>query len=106
MEIEQKIKEVNDYFVNKLVNKDYEIQITDKYSVTVMIDGKYTFSIWISNGYKHISCDVASQTSFMVLDFTEYQKLDIYNNLNSIHKANIEQDELELYNKLKTKYEK
>ena len=106
MNIYQKIKEVNDYFVNKLVNKDYEIQITDKHSVTLSIDDLYVFTIWLSNGYKHVCTDVSTTVSFMVLVFTEEQKQIIYDNLCHTYNKNIEQDELELYNKLKTKYEK
>ena len=49
--METKIKEVQDYFKNKLLSGDFKIIKQDQYSVTVEVDSKYNFELWTANMY-------------------------------------------------------
>jgi len=44
-----KIKEVHDYFKNKLLLGDFKIIKTEEHTMSVLIDNEYKFTIWIGN---------------------------------------------------------
>jgi len=71
--MENQIKQVNDYFVDKLLNEDFTVESIDQYRVNVVIDGKYHFSLWIGNNQYFFNC-YQHAYSFMDLDFDDVQK--------------------------------
>lgn len=77
--IEQKIAEVQQYFINKLVEADFEIEDGDQFSLKVLVDGKYKFNIWIANGVDCISAQIGIGAVFMALpEFNSIQKKILY----------------------------
>ena len=76
--MDSQIKEVQDYFINKIIERDYNIVDSDGYTVTISIDKKYYFEIWISNGASNIR---TYNNSFMQLDFITEQKEKIMKDL-------------------------
>ena len=52
-ELDSRVKELNDYFVGKLVTGEYEVNGRDKFMIVVNIDG-YRFNIWIEIGRAHV----------------------------------------------------
>ena len=80
-ELKDRIKELNDYFAEKLVNGEYEVEGRDKFMIVVNIDG-YRFNIWISNGESYVQTyGQGFNSNFMDLFFNEGQKSIIYENL-------------------------
>ncbi len=53
MNIENKIKEVSDYFLNKFLTGDFKFVSADKYNANVVVDDKYKFRFWIGNEIKY-----------------------------------------------------
>ena len=51
--IEEKIKEVENYFIDKVVNGDYEFIGCNEHVAEIVIDKKYLFELWIANGAEH-----------------------------------------------------
>ena len=98
--MKEKIKEINDYFVQKIINKDYEFLFMDSFFYSISIDG-YRFDIWMPSGYQFISTNYSTSKSFMTLDFTEEEKEVIYNNITSMNNDRMKEIKLENYNKLK-----
>lgn len=80
-ELKSKIKELNDYFVEKLVNGEYEVEERSKYTVMVDVDG-YRFNIWIGNKWSNLQTyGQGFNSNFMELVFKRDQKSIIYKNL-------------------------
>lgn len=79
--IDKKIEEIERYFIDKIVNKEYKI-VDDyyTYSVYILIDEKYYFNIWTSNGIKnvHVHLGNSLMPSFMRLIFNDGEKEKIY----------------------------
>ena len=48
--IGDKIKEIQDYFINKVKNGDYEIIKIGEHTTHIKIDGLYEFTMWTCNG--------------------------------------------------------
>lgn len=80
-ELNDRVKKLNDYFVEKLVNGEYEVVESDKYKIMVNVNG-YKFNIWISNGKSYVQTyGQGFNSNFMDLSFNEAQKSTIYENL-------------------------
>ena len=80
-ELKDRIKELNDYFVEKLVNGEYEVVESDKYKIMVNVNG-YKFNIWIANGKSYVQTyGQGFNSNFMELFFNANQKSIIYENL-------------------------
>ena len=80
-ELKSRIKELNDYFVEKLVNGEYEVVESDKYKIMVNVNG-YKFNIWIANGESYVQTyGQGFKDNLMELFFNEAQKSTIYENL-------------------------
>lgn len=80
-ELKDRIKELNDYFVEKLVNGEYKVKERSSYTVMVNIDS-YKFNIWIANGSSNVQTHGHGfDSNFMDLFFNEGQKSTIYKNL-------------------------
>ena len=113
--IHEKIKEVQDYFRDKLVNGDYvEIQ-NDSYKLWVQIDEEYIFILWIANGVSHLhttydlndgGCNVSS---FMKLELSDSDKEKIWSKrMDDIAKREEKRKadaELREYKRLQQKFE-
>ena len=80
-ELKTRVKELNDYFVEKLINGEYEVEERSSYTVMVNIDS-YKFNIWISNGEMNVKTyGLGFDGNFMELFFNEGQKSIIYKKL-------------------------
>jgi hypothetical protein len=47
--MEKQIREVQQYFKDKILAKDFEIKKIGTYSLEIIIDNQYLFTIWIGN---------------------------------------------------------
>ena len=81
--MEDKIKEVQEYFVTKMINGDFEFVSYDEYCVSIIIDGKYSFELWIANkvSYLHLSNADSMKPNFMQLELKENQSNFIWEHL-------------------------
>ena len=48
--LKKQIKEVQDYFRNKIVDGEYKVIAADDYTLQITIDKEYKFCLWTSNG--------------------------------------------------------
>ncbi len=46
------IKIIQDYFLNKIYNCDFEIVSADEHRVEILIDREFTYHLWIANGFE------------------------------------------------------
>jgi hypothetical protein len=53
--MKNKIKEVQDYFKNKIVAGDYEVIETTEHFAVIEIDSEYIFCLWLANGHGSFS---------------------------------------------------
>lgn len=51
MNIEKSLKEIGEYFKNKILNGDFDLKDCSEYSAFILIDKKHKFDIWIGNSY-------------------------------------------------------
>ena len=79
-EIKEQIKEVNSYFVQKLMSGEYTIISFETGSVKIKIDG-HDFCLWISNIYENFECYEHSY-NFMNLSFTSKQRMFLHSQFN------------------------
>jgi hypothetical protein len=78
--MENKIKEVQQYFLDKIVAGDYEVKssLHPNY-VEIQIDGQYNYTIWIGSGVKFVSI---WNTGFIALPlFTPEQQEAVHANI-------------------------
>ncbi len=79
--MENKIKQVHDYFVSKIVRNEIENAEPNEYTVRFTVEG-YKFAIWVINGQKQLKCySNGEDVNFMDLQFSEEEKETIYKNL-------------------------
>ncbi len=71
--MEEKIEEVQDYFVNKILAGDFEIEKWTEYVCYIKIDGKYKFNIWVCNEPKETKPCIVHTGYFMDICFTSEQ---------------------------------
>lgn len=73
--MEAKIKEVYDYFKSKILSKDFKIEEMSEYTFTIIIDGKYKFTIWVANLHIPESRRLYDNGyNFMMIEFTLKEK--------------------------------
>ena len=53
MNVEQKLKEVADYFKKKIIDGDFEFKSCGECTATITIDGKHDIKLWIANDPKY-----------------------------------------------------
>lgn len=82
--MKNKIKEVHDYFKNKVISGDYEV-INNKYhTMQILIDSEYPFSLWMAN--KGYSFGVYSgESNTMELKFEKEEAEKAYKVADIIH---------------------
>ena len=71
--METKIKEVQDYFVNKIVKGEYTLERVSHPTATIIIDDRYHFNLWISNGAKYFET-YDPYFNFIPIEFTDKEK--------------------------------
>ena len=79
--IESMVNYVNRYFVDKILNKEFEILQKDRYAIDIKIDDKFKFAIWIANeeyGIRAYFNPPKYDCSFCVR-FSEKERNQIYN---------------------------
>jgi hypothetical protein len=113
--IEKKIEDIQAYFLNKLINADYEVVRSNGYILWVRIDEKYDFILWIANGpdslhlYYTIDDGANCVFSFIHIEFSNDDRCKIWNaQIDDINKATKEREaknEREQYERLKAKFE-
>jgi hypothetical protein len=54
MEIDQKIKEVKEYFSKRIVDRDFELTHVGEYIATIHFGGEYFLEIWIANNLNRL----------------------------------------------------
>lgn len=98
--MKEKIKEINDYFVNRLANGEYIVKNSNEHMTIVLIDD-YRFDVWTANGPDRIATNTSVHNSFMHLEFTPVEKQMIYSNLHN-HDLEVKiQQKLDQYEALK-----
>lgn len=86
-----KIKEVHDYFRDKLIKGDFKVRLIKEHYILLIIDGKYLFVIWSANeafAIRTESCYINScfEYSFMNLNLREKDKKAIWGKIKPIIK--------------------
>lgn len=76
--MKEKIKEIQDYFREKLLKGEFEITKRERFTYTVLIDKEYKFEIWMSNGSEHRKLYCSSIGTFMYFDLTKKQALKLH----------------------------
>jgi len=49
MNIEEKLKEIGDYFKQKVLEGDYKFIKCGEHTATILVNGVYVFELWIGN---------------------------------------------------------
>lgn len=80
------ISDLNAYFIDKILNKEFFIEKFDRYYVVISIDG-YKFTLWIPNGKASFRCYDNAQ-NFMQLSFSETERDAAYGILYQAWQAN------------------
>ena len=87
----KKIKEVHDYFRDKLVTGDFEVKKIEEYTISLIIDKEYLFRIWTATEDFGIQTygtgtDAMKKNSFMSITFREKDKKALWSKLKPIIK--------------------
>lgn len=102
------IKEVHDYFRDKIVNGDYEVVKKEEITWNISIDG-YTFLLWVSNGEVYFRTYHENGQNFMDLHFTVEQREKAWIKINKLinnHESNpIVRDKRKEFKRIKKELE-
>lgn len=102
------VNNLQDYFVSKILDLKFEVIDISEYTMQILIDYKYQFTIWIGN--IDLPYTIEPKTGigycyFMELEFTEEQSIELATKLPPIIKEAKEKfiypEKLEQFNKLK-----
>ena len=83
--MEEKIKEVQDYFKSKILAGEFELLSTDEWHCEIQIDKKYNFHFWMANEFYGFKQGRYSDESFMYLGVEKNKH--IYSAINKVWKA-------------------
>ena len=75
--IEKKASSLNEMFIAKIINGEYETLEADEYTITILIGDKYKFNLWIANDWDSFKTYRNSE-SFMKLDFSMKHKEELF----------------------------
>jgi hypothetical protein len=107
--MENKIKEVNNYFKGKVINNEYEVLFIDAYTIQINIDELYIFALWIGNGKEALGTRNCMYDSFMSLKFTQEEREEawvyIKKHIDELYGKLKEEEEKREFERLKQKYE-
>ncbi len=76
MNIREKLSEISQYFINKLIDGEFEFVKCDKFNATVKIDGEFVFELWIANNPPecfHFHGVATNMTFLNGQDFIEFE---------------------------------
>ena len=73
--MEKKIKQVQDYFIAKILAGEFKIIEISEHRLKIIIDEKYPFEIWTANEPVYRRLYEYSNIQFMTLVFTEEQSI-------------------------------
>lgn len=75
--MEEQIQEIQDYFIDKILANDFVVTRVKKYTLSLMIDNKYEFTIWTANNAvdRQLYSD-SLETNFMQFTFSELQAIE------------------------------
>lgn len=77
--MKDKVKEVQDYFIDKMIAKQYDVIKTEDCRIKIIINDKYSFWLWAYNSYDTVSIFLIEE-NFMYLEFTDEQKKILFDN--------------------------
>ena len=80
-----KIKEIQDYFLNKIYNCEFKIAEKTEHKAIIVIDEEYRFVVWIANGVDWFRT-YEGEESFMRLDLNMIKSEKPYNYINDYGK--------------------
>jgi len=100
--MDDKIKEIQDYFKQKILEGDYVIKKMDTTNLVIEIDSQYIFNFWVANGPKFFELyrDFNS-FSFMDIMFTEEEKQKGWNVYRGDNGAKIKSKEEQIEQEIK-----
>jgi hypothetical protein len=75
--MKNKIKEVQNYFSDKLARGLYKVEEISEHTIKVIVDKEYHFALWVANGESAFSI-WNIQTNFIHVNFTDKQKVSGY----------------------------
>jgi hypothetical protein len=108
MKIKDHVRILNDYFVKKIVDEDYNLVSYDENSVRLTIideEGiEYPFSMWVGVGEALVSTFVLYD-NFLKLEFSPEEKRIIYIRFQNMWTKKREKEERREYEELKKKFE-
>jgi len=81
--MEEKIKEVQAYFKNKIIAGDYKVTSATSDRIKLLVDELYVFDFMYFT-YANIAPSLANIRCFINIDFTDEEKTKILNDLNQI----------------------
>jgi len=84
--MEQKIKEVQEYFISKILNSQFIITHKEEYTWNLTIDEKYVFEIWMQNAPVYRKPKPVHGVNFMDLGFTDKQAIELDKILKPLYK--------------------
>ena len=93
--MEQKIKEVQDYFKLKILNSQFTITNKTEHTWILEIDDKYTFEVWMLNGAAQRKPSHVHGNTFMELWFTDAEGRELDVILSPLYKRWIKETLLE-----------
>jgi hypothetical protein len=78
--MQKQIKEVQDYFKQKILSREFEITDIGLFTVDILVDGKYKFVLWIGNSDNAQFLKLyVNASSFIQFLFAENEKEQLYN---------------------------
>lgn len=101
--MKEKIKEVQNYFADKIARGLYKITEIRKHTMDVQVDQKFTFCLWVGNGLDYIET-YDGYKNFMQLHFTTKQKAQIAKRIKSLLDKEAKEREVSLLKSLLKKH--
>ena len=81
--MQEKIKEVQNYFKNKLLTQDFIMTKISEHTLELEIDHQYQFTIWIGNwDYKGTVKLYENDCNFMYFNLNQKERLKLHEILN------------------------
>ena len=89
--METKIKEVQDYFKNKILSSEFDTFEIHEYYVTVLIDKTYQFCIWVGREDSPNYCNLwDARPNFIQFQFDNAEQIRLHESMVQLIKDNKE----------------
>jgi hypothetical protein len=77
--MEAKIKEVQKYFKDKILSKDFTITSQTEYIASILVEGKYKFTLWIGN-FDIPECAKLYESNYnaMSIEFNQKERIKLH----------------------------